>query len=93
MLEWLKGLFRFEPAENEPEYKIIHDPRLGYIACWWDFSDWWGLTEHGTDCVDIDTAMDPFYGKKLWCETEAEAGKRINLHATRGGRKTVWVSA
>ena len=90
MLGWIKSLFAFEPAEKDPDYKIVHDPRLGFMGCYSEHGAWWGLTAHGTDGADIDSAMDPFYGHRYWCGTEEEAGQRINLHATKGGRKTVW---
>lgn len=89
MFGWLKRLFD-NAAGKWPDYKIVHDQRLGYIACYLEYGGYWGLTEHGTEGVSIDSAMDPFYGNRVWCKTAEEAGRRVNLHATKGGRKTVW---
>lgn len=71
-------------------YKIVHDPKLGYVPAFKDNSfGWRAIDGHGEVSQYIDAISDPMWSQ-LWVSTEEAAGERINLHATSRGRTEVW---
>lgn len=79
----------FKRTSSGPaKYKIVHDPELGYLACFNCTTVGWRIIEaDGTTSVHPESAVR---FKSPWCETEEEAGMRINRHSTNRGQRTIW---
>lgn len=79
---WLSWMFA-DPAK----YRIVQDPELGYCGQVRDYIGWWALEANGTSGVSADDAV---IFLDYWCPDEANAGARINKHATSRGQKIIW---
>lgn len=82
MLDFLRRIFRSK------RYRIIHDPKLGYLPLYFEGGfRWWTIEKSGATSVSELTAVNY---PELWHSTIEAAGALINLHATRRGQTTVW---
>lgn len=83
VLGWIKR------KADPPNYKIVHDPELGYVSCYFDGIVGWRVIE-----ADASLSVHPDHAmrfKSCWCDSEAEAGARINKHSTGRAQRTIWV--
>jgi hypothetical protein len=80
---------RFLRRVGLSRYKIIHDQELGYCAAHRDDLGWWAIDGFGESSQSTGSIATPIW-RHLWVDDIAEAGERINRHATNRGRTIVW---
>jgi hypothetical protein len=84
-MNWIFNFF------NPPRYRIMEYSTLNgesyYHAEWrHPLFGWHALYEDGRSGLPSSEASGMFYK----CQTEDQAGRRVNLHATKRGGKQIW---
>lgn len=79
------GLFGI--TTSKPTYSIIQ-MRGGYVAVFHERSFRWAIKGDGSDGISV-TDVNGREGEYV-CDSEEEAGRRVNLHSEQYNGKTVW---
>ncbi len=90
MIKWINRLLRHKDAG--PTLRIVSDPEHGFCAMHLDDCGWWAVDRAGVSGPRIDDTYG-INANEYWAPTEEEAGRRVNLFATRRGRQVVWEAA